>query len=523
MGPLHLKNVSPECAVYYAREEPDVDSDFAPVGAGFLGYIGDVNGEQGSTRLILDMCGVHIRPGDLGSRKFMGSVHVGPGGNIESTTNTEEEVPLPAESTASLSADRPPRPREAEVRARAAACEKVRQEKTAKADKLKEEGNEFFKQEKWGKAAEKYREAALLAGPQPVYVSNLAAALLKLQEWEAAESAATRALMHDPNHIKSLFRRALASKARQRYTSAQSDLYHLLSIDKANEPARKELQEIQSLYDWDNAIDMNERNELREAIEIDYPDSDEYLHTGNFTPCKFHNHDGCLKGSSCRFMHSPDSKSVRDELGRNVCLSWLLGECYSGVLCVYAHDKTYLPERGWWTSQARLDWERSFFVEAVEADPMDVPESILAEALKPLYWRHDLWVHPSAEERAKALHPNPAPSTNASASSSRAAQTGRPAQGPARSNLPQRGARGNSRAARGGAQPHTGLWGGRYNNDDDDYGEDEDDLYDTDAELDELSMYCGHTRADYEELLCQGIKPWDVLPGSIPFKRLMKH
>lgn len=43
------------------------------------------------------------------------------------------------------------------------------------------QGNELFRSEKWGQAAEKYRAAALLAGPHPVYLSNLAAALLKLK------------------------------------------------------------------------------------------------------------------------------------------------------------------------------------------------------------------------------------------------------------------------------------------------------------------------------------------------------
>ena len=36
--------------------------------------------------------------------------------------------------------------------------------------------------------------------------------------------------------------------------------------------------------------------------------------------------------------------------GRNVCNHWLLDECKFGQNCVYAHDKTYLPENGWWTN-----------------------------------------------------------------------------------------------------------------------------------------------------------------------------
>ena len=74
------------------------------------------------------------------------------------------------------------------------------------------QGNDFFKQEKWGEAAEKYRAAALLGGPQPVYLSNFAACLLKLEMWEVANSAASRALVYDPKHVKALYRRALARK-----------------------------------------------------------------------------------------------------------------------------------------------------------------------------------------------------------------------------------------------------------------------------------------------------------------------
>ncbi|RPD52548.1 hypothetical protein L226DRAFT_617795 [Lentinus tigrinus ALCF2SS1-7] len=537
MKALHLKNVSSESGVYYATPDSHIESHvfapdeispeeatetpavFAPVGRGFLGYVGDVNGEQGSTRLILEMCGVHIRPGDMGPRKFSQSVSIGPSGEITPDTRIEEEVPLPAQPSQNTSTDRPPRPREAEVRARAAACEKVRKENIVKADRLKEEGNEFFKQEKWAQAAQKYREAALLAGPQPVYVSNLAAALLKLKEWDAADSAASRALLYDPNHIKSLFRRALARKERGQYLIAESDLYHLLSIDKTNEPARAELNKLQARRpNPDEEIDVSDEDALREALEIDYSDTDE--HTGNFVPCKFYNHGGCRKGDTCRFMHAPDLRSVRDELERNVCLSWLVGECYHGGLCLYAHDKTYLPEHGWWTSEKRLRWAREAFDEAVALDAMDVPESILAEAIKPLPWRYDLWVHPSAGEKAKALQPasGSRSSRNIQAGSSAQTSSSRAGQGSSRANRASThwplGDAGISAAC--GVDP--AQWG---NNSDDDYDyeneEEEEEWEDTDDEMEERGQYFGHTRAEFEELICQGIKPWDVLPGSIPF------
>ncbi len=75
----------------------------------------------------------------------------------------------------------------------------------------------MFRREEWAGAAEKYREAALLGGPLPVYLSNLAACLLKLDFWDLADSAATRALMYDPRHVKALYRRALARKELDRY------------------------------------------------------------------------------------------------------------------------------------------------------------------------------------------------------------------------------------------------------------------------------------------------------------------
>ena len=43
------------------------------------------------------------------------------------------------------------------------------------------QGNDLFRSGDWKEAAEKYRDAIMCWGPQPVYLSNLAAALLKLE------------------------------------------------------------------------------------------------------------------------------------------------------------------------------------------------------------------------------------------------------------------------------------------------------------------------------------------------------
>lgn len=48
---------------------------------------------------------------------------------------------------------------------------------------IRYQGNKFFRQGKNGEAASRYRQAALVYGPKPVYMNNLAAALLKLQQY----------------------------------------------------------------------------------------------------------------------------------------------------------------------------------------------------------------------------------------------------------------------------------------------------------------------------------------------------
>ena len=43
-----------------------------------------------------------------------------------------------------------------------------------------------------------------------------------VSRWEAADDAASRALLHDPKHVKALYRRALARKELSRYCAAET-------------------------------------------------------------------------------------------------------------------------------------------------------------------------------------------------------------------------------------------------------------------------------------------------------------
>ncbi|OSD02333.1 hypothetical protein PYCCODRAFT_1390492 [Trametes coccinea BRFM310] len=533
MKALHLKNVSRECAVYLPTPDSRVESmvygptpitgdkanetpaAFTRVGQGYLGYIGDVNGEQGSTRLTLEMCGVAVAPGDLGRREVITGIVFHANGRREVSSTVQEEIPLPrpapaphpsASASASTPATKtsskgkklsplaaafvpsaaatsastatpaparsPPRPREAEVAARAVQRAKVREEKTKKAEALKEEGNALFKKGDWAEAAEKYREAAMIAGPQPVFMSNLAAALLKLELWDLAESAASRALAYDRKHLKALFRRAVARKEMHTFDEAESDLRRILAEDPTNASARSELAEVgrlRRIYPCEEGCP--ELDEVLDDVNVeleDESDSEDFRHTGNNVPCKHYNHNGCTRGTQCRFSHAPDEKSVRDELGRNVCIYWLFGDCRFGdKRCVYAHDRTYLPERGWWNDEERYPGIKQASQPGGNGRPRSLAAmEVLAETVKPDDWRVDLWVDGGYAEEAHLQK-----------------------------------VYGNYWAG----DEDEGAWV----DEDDDGGEWTDEEGSLEREMEERSMYCGYTRDQFEELLCQGIKPWD--------------
>ena len=113
MKAVHLKNVPRAAAVYLPTPDSYVESHvsaptpirgaaaqmtpaaFTRVGKGFLGYVGDVNGEQGSARLTLEMCGVAVKPGDMGSRRYVSSTSFKNGVVVDEKITEEAEIPLP--------------------------------------------------------------------------------------------------------------------------------------------------------------------------------------------------------------------------------------------------------------------------------------------------------------------------------------------------------------------------------------------------------------------------------------------
>ncbi|KAF8959770.1 hypothetical protein BDZ97DRAFT_1922742 [Flammula alnicola] len=236
------------------------------------------------------------------------------------------------------------------------------------AEELKVKGNEFFMQRDYVGAANFYVEAINVHGPKPVFMSNLAAAYLKLDLFEEAEWAATTALEYDPRMIKARYRRAVARKSIFCFKAAISDLESILTQDKGNNDATKELQVVRKLMESEEARDDEDEDERHPRYDDEpwglFSDSDteDSIHHGNGIPCRFHNHDGCARGAQCKFSHAPDTKSVRDELGKNVCVHFLFGDCTFGAAkCLYSHVKSYLPARGWWDDPAQVKIAKQLF------------------------------------------------------------------------------------------------------------------------------------------------------------------
>lgn len=505
MKATHLKGVARQHRVYVptrgSRTESQVfesmpitgalldesPAAWAPVGKGYLGFVGDVNAEQEATRLIIEMCGVSLKPGDLGPRKFGTAVTMSPSGN-NATEETHSERPLPVARSTPIT----PRAREEDIAERAAKRAHQSRQKRLVAEKLREQGNQFFREQRYPEAAEKYRRAALTYGPQPIYLSNLAAALLKMQCFEQAESAADRALSFDPQMIKARFRRGLARREIGEYVDAILDFRSVLRQDPSSAAAREELEktirivpQIRPIIPEDDEIHPEEDDPLDDIMTES--DSSEFEHEGNGIPCRYNNHSGCRHGSQCYFKHAPDDYSVRDELGRNVCALWILGLCqFRDAKCYYAHDKTYLPQYGWWSNQSRVQGlkERAqLLVTYGVLSSFETRELIGGTLGERRNWRLDAWALQSYWKG------------DIGASTPRG-------QGPSMG-----GKRVYTDAIRRNGQLESGY---RIADDDEEQDSFDDTVEASDEdEWEERAENFGFTRSEVSELISQGVKPWD--------------
>ncbi|TDL23899.1 hypothetical protein BD410DRAFT_786567 [Rickenella mellea] len=236
-------------------------------------------------------------------------------------------------------------------------------EKKKQAEELKEMGDDYFRRKEYITAVQCYTHAVHLNGNQPTYMSNLAAALVRLERFEAAEAAAHTALLHDPKSLKARYLRGLARRGQTHFHAAILDFENVIAQDPTNADALAISRELYQDGKGNETGCDTEEEEFppldAEKWEIETEsDTSDYQHDGNGVPCRYYNHGGCKNGSGplgCMFKHSPDDNSMRDKLGRNVCLNFATGTCkYDYDKCRYSHDVRYLDDKRFITASQKV-------------------------------------------------------------------------------------------------------------------------------------------------------------------------
>eukprot|EP01026_Neomeris_dumetosa_P027847 TRINITY_DN225_c1_g1_i1.p1 TRINITY_DN225_c1_g1~~TRINITY_DN225_c1_g1_i1.p1 ORF type:complete len:578 (+),score=125.51 TRINITY_DN225_c1_g1_i1:85-1818(+) len=143
-------------------------------------------------------------------------------------------------------------------------------EKIVAAKELKIKGNELFKQGKWQRAAKQYEKAIKLieydstfspeeqADAKEVRKSthlNLAASLLKLEQWKEALKNCDKVLEKESDNVKALYRRAQAYLGTKDFLEAGRDINRALIVDPDNQDLKilhkrlKQMEKIQNKKD----------------------------------------------------------------------------------------------------------------------------------------------------------------------------------------------------------------------------------------------------------------------------------
>jgi len=117
----------------------------------------------------------------------------------------------------------------------------------AKADALKNQGNQFFKSGQYAAAIDKYKEATKIDASQPSYWSNMAACYEKLGKFEDMVSASQDCIKADRNFVKGYFRLATAYKNLNDLPSCIKALESGLAIQASNPDLKKMKKEITEL------------------------------------------------------------------------------------------------------------------------------------------------------------------------------------------------------------------------------------------------------------------------------------
>lgn len=111
-----------------------------------------------------------------------------------------------------------------------------------KAERLKSEGNEMLKQDKYQSAIDCYTEAIAIDGKNAVYFCNRAAAYGKMGDHHKCLADCHKALELDPNYSKAYGRKGLAHTALEQHKEAQECFQKALELDPVNSGYKENLR-----------------------------------------------------------------------------------------------------------------------------------------------------------------------------------------------------------------------------------------------------------------------------------------
>lgn len=115
-------------------------------------------------------------------------------------------------------------------------------EQKEEAERLKNKGNDFMKEEKYSDALESYTQAIKLDGKNAVYFCNRAAAFSKLNKHQQAIEDCNRTLTIDPGYSKAYGRLGIAYTALEDHQSAYECYRKALELDPDNQSYQNNLE-----------------------------------------------------------------------------------------------------------------------------------------------------------------------------------------------------------------------------------------------------------------------------------------
>ncbi|XP_076445669.1 dnaJ homolog subfamily C member 7-like [Babylonia areolata] len=135
--------------------------------------------------------------------------------------------------------------------------EMIEENETEKAETKKEEGNTFYKQQKYREALECYTQAINLCPSCAAYHGNRAATYMMLKKYKEALRDAQQALQLDPSFIKGYIREGKCHLMLGNSMAASKSYNHVLELDPKNSTALTELKNVQGLQDLEDKVELN--------------------------------------------------------------------------------------------------------------------------------------------------------------------------------------------------------------------------------------------------------------------------